>query len=396
MGDLFKKARRFTDVETFKKLRLYPYFVPFSKTIANRTAIEGKETIMLGSNNYLGLTNHPEMIKAAKDAIDNFGTGCTGSRLMNGTLDLHNQLEEDLSKFLGYEDTVAFTTGFSVNIGIIEALTTEKDYVISDEKNHASIIDGVRLSKAKRAIYKHNDPEDLERVLKELPQKAGKLLITEGVFSIEGDIVPLKEVVEVAKKYDAKIMLDDAHGTGVLGPHGEGTVAHYGLGKDDVDILSGTFSKSFASIGGFASGTEEVINYIKHHARSFLFSASMPPASCAAAIKATELIKNGDHLRENVHTLLKRYRKGLVEAGFETVYSEAAIVPIIVGEQVKNFQLWRGFLDAGVYTNPYMTPAVPVGHELMRTSIIASHTQKDIDEALDRMIGVAKKLEIIP
>ena len=396
MTDLFKKARKFTDPQMYKQMGLYPYFVPFSSTIGPRTMIQGKETIMLGSNNYMGLTSHPEMLKAAKDAIDNFGTGCTGSRLLNGTLDLHNELEAGLSKFLGYEDTIAFTTGYQVNVGIVEALTTKKDYVISDELNHASIIDGIRLSKANRAIYKHNDPQDLERVLSELPKNAGKLLITEGVFSIEGDLNPLKEVCKIAHDYDTKIMVDDAHGTGILGDHGEGTPNHFGLGKDDVDILSGTFSKSFASIGGFASASEEVINYIKHTARSFLFSASMPPASCASAIKATELIQKGDDLRDNVRKLLKRYRSGLVSLGFNTVPSESAIVPIIVGDLEKNFRLWRGLVDNGVYTNPYMTPAVPVGHELLRTSIIATHSEKDVDDALEIFAKVGRSLEIIP
>ncbi|MHA1777035.1 MAG: 8-amino-7-oxononanoate synthase [Promethearchaeia archaeon] len=395
MGDLFKKARRFKEPQRFKKYGLYPYFVPFSATIGPRTIIEGKETIMLGSNNYMGLTNHPEMLQAAKEAIDQFGTGCTGSRLLNGTMDLHNKLEKDLSDFLGYKDTIAFTTGFQVNTGIIGALTGPKDFVISDEKNHASIIDGCRLSKAKTVVYKHNDYHDLEAKLKELPPRAGKLLVTEGVFSIEGDMVPLKEIVEVAKQYDVKIMLDDAHGTGVLGEHGEGTPNHLKVKNENVDILSGTFSKSFASIGGFASGSEEVINYLKHTARSFLFSASMPPASVASAIKATELIRKGDYMRENVRRLLKRYRKGLVDLGFETVHSEAAIVPIVVGEQVKNFRLWRRLLDEGVYTNPYMEPAVPIGHELLRTSIIATHSEKDVDDALEIMERVGKELKII-
>ncbi|WP_457558984.1 aminotransferase class I/II-fold pyridoxal phosphate-dependent enzyme [Candidatus Harpocratesius sp.] len=395
MKNIFTKAEKFTEPQKFKELGLYPYFVQFSATIGPRTSIQGKETIMLGSNNYMGLTSHPEMLKAAKNAIDQFGTGCTGSRLLNGTLDLHSEMEEKLSKFLGYDDTIAFSTGFQVNIGIIGALTTKKDYVISDEKNHASIIDGCRLSKAKTIVYKHNDPQDLEKKLRELPKEAGKLLITEGVFSIEGDLAPLKEITEIAHQYNAKVMIDDAHATGVLGEHGEGTPNHLGLKKDDVDILSGTFSKSFASIGGFASASEEVINYLKHTARSFLFSASMPPASCASVIKATELIKNGDDMRENLRNLLKHYRKGLVNAGFNTVYSESAIVPIIVGEQVKNFQLWRGLLDNGVYTNPYMIPAVPIGHELLRSSIIATHSKRDIDEALEIIENVGHSLKII-
>ncbi len=396
MNPIYKKAKKFMDEpRLYQKMGLYPYFVEISDTIGPRTMINGKETIMLGSNNYMGLTTHPEMIKVAIDAINKYGVGCTGSRFMNGTLDLHNQLEARLSTFFGKENTIAFTTGYSVNLGIFASLMEKDDYIISDEKNHASIIDGIRLSHATRKIYKHNDPQDLERILREIPRKAGKLVVAEGVYSIEGDISPVPELAEVTHQYDGLFMLDDAHGTGVLGDHGEGTPNYFKMKNDAVDLLTGTFSKSFASVGGFASGEADLIGYIKHSARSFMFSASIPPASCAVVTKAVDIIYKGDDMRQNIRTLTRRFRKGLEAMGYRTLQGDSAIIPIVIGNDVATFKLWRGLMDAGVYTNPYRTPGVPVGQELLRGSIIATHTQRDVDESLAIFQAVGKELKII-
>ncbi|MHA1584434.1 MAG: aminotransferase class I/II-fold pyridoxal phosphate-dependent enzyme, partial [Promethearchaeota archaeon] len=370
MTDLFKRIHNFKEAKLVQKMGLYPYFLPSSTAIGPRTTINGIEEIMLGSNNYLGLSCHPEMKQAAKDAIDQYGTGCTGSRLLNGTLDIHNTMEENLAKFFGTEATITISTGYQTNLGAISALTQKGDYVISDELNHASIVDACRLSRSDTTVFKHNDPADLGEVLRKLPKKAGKLVVTEGIFSMEGDIAPIDELTKVAHENDARIMVDDAHAVGVLGNHGEGSPGHFNC-KEEVDFLVGTFSKSFASIGGYVAATEETIHFLRHHARSFIFSASIPPASVASITKATELITKGDDLRKQVQRNAKRFKEGLSDVGYNTGFSKTPIIPVIIGKQLKLFKLWKKLLAAGVYTNPVRAPAVPEGRELLRTSVMA-------------------------
>lgn len=394
MTELFRKTAKFVEHKIVRKMGLYPYFHASTGKIGPRMIMDNHDTIMLGSNNYMGLANHPEMIEAAKKAIDDYGTGCTGSRFMNGTLDLHEKLEDELAAFMRKDLALTFTTGYMTNLGTIQGLTKKREYVISDEFNHASIVDACRLSRAETLVYKHNDMEDLERVLKSVPLKKGKLIVTDGVFSMEGNIAKVPEMVELAQQYNARLMIDDAHGVGYLGERGIGTVDHLKCMKD-VDLIVGTFSKSFASVGGFAIGDEEVIEYLKHHARSFIFSASIPPAMVASARKAITLIEKGDELRERVLKNAIMFREGLNERGFETGYSETPIVPVLIRDEMLTFKMWRQLLDAGVYTNPVRAPGVPRGRELLRTSLMATHSEQDINEALDIFEKIGKKLEVV-
>ena len=394
MADTFRKAKNWTEAKMVRSMGLYPYFHASHGKIGPRMIMEGHDTIMLGSNNYMGLANHPEMIKASQQAIEDYGTGCTGSRLMNGTLDIHGKLEEEMARFIGKDRALTFTTGYMTNLGTVSGITKNREYVISDEFNHASIVDACRLSKATTLVYKHNDMEDLERVLKTIPIKKGKLIVSDGVFSMEGNIANVPRMTELAKQYDARLMIDDAHGVGYLGERGSGTVSHHKCMKD-VDLIVGTFSKSFASVGGFATGSEEVIEYLMHHARSFIFSASIPPASVAAARTAIPLIENGHEARAQVIKNAEMFRNGLNEVGFETGYSETPIVPVLIRDELLTFKMWRNLLDAGVYTNPVRTPGVPRGRELLRTSLMATHTEADINEAVDIFEREGKKLEII-
>ncbi len=394
MTELFRKTSKFTEHKIVQQMGIYPYFHASTGKIGPRMIMDGHDTIMLGSNNYMGLANHPEMIAAAKKAIDDYGTGCTGSRLMNGTLDIHDKLEQELAHFMNKDRALTFTTGYMTNLGTISGLTKQREYVISDEFNHASIVDACKMSKATTLIYKHNDMEDLERVLKTIPKKKGKLIVSDGVFSMEGNIAKVPQMVELAQQYDARLMIDDAHGVGYLGERGSGTVSHHKCVKD-VDLIVGTFSKSFASVGGFATGQEEVIEYLMHHARSFIFSASIPPASVATARKALTLIETGDDARVQVIKNAEIFRNGLNDRGFETGYSETPVVPVLIRDELLTFKMWRELLDAGVYTNPVRTPGVPRGRELLRTSLMATHSEKDINDALDIFERIGKKLEIV-
>ncbi|MHA2501835.1 MAG: aminotransferase class I/II-fold pyridoxal phosphate-dependent enzyme [Candidatus Kariarchaeaceae archaeon] len=394
MPELFEKAFNYNEAKMAKMMGYYPYYRPLTNAIGPVTEMEGKLRIMLGSNNYMGVTDHPKVRQAAKDAIDQYGTGNTGSRFLNGTLDLHLELEEKLAKFEDKGGCITFTTGFQVNLGVIQSITQKGDVIISDAFNHASIVDGCRLSKAEVRAYAHNNMEDLERILKEIPKDTGKLIISDGVFSMEGDLANVPEMVDLAEKYEARVMIDDAHGVGYMGPKGQSTPHHFGV-QDKVDIISGTFSKSFGSVGGFAAAHEDVIDYMQHHARSLIFSASMAPSQTATVLAALEVIIDGDDMRRQLLRNAARLRDGLSGIGFNTGDSETPIVPVIIGDEMQTFALWKYLYEAGVYTNPVRAPAVPPGKELLRTSVMATHTDDHIDRAVGIFEAVGKQMDLI-
>ncbi|MHA1795763.1 MAG: aminotransferase class I/II-fold pyridoxal phosphate-dependent enzyme [Promethearchaeota archaeon] len=377
-----------------KEMGLYPYFIPNTGKIGPRVHLRGKETIMLGSNNYLGLADHPEMIQAAKDAIEKYGTGCTGSRYLNGTLDLHLELENKLADFMGKDEALCYSTGMQANLGTISGITRKGDWVVSDEKNHASIIDGCRLSYANTKVFQHNDMEDLERVLRSLPEDGNRWIISDGVFSMEGNLAQIPRIIELADQYDARVIIDDAHGVGYLGDHGEGSLGHFKL-IDRVDLVVGTFSKSFASIGGFVVGASDLIDYIRNHARALIYSASIPPASAATASKAIDLFIREEGLRKQVLINSALFRKAVEEKGFHTIPQKTPtpVVPIIIGDTMKTMRFNKDLIEAGVYTNPVVPPASTKA--MLRTSLMATHTQRDIDEAVEILTEVALKDRVL-
>ena len=404
MNSIQKKCKDYKEsglATIAKSVGLYPYFNEISSEQGPLVEMANHRIIMLGSNNYLGMTGNPLVKKKAIEAIESYGVGTTGSRLLNGTFHLHNQLEKKLAEFLGKEDCVVFSTGMQANLGAISSLLSPSDneYIISDELNHASIIDGVTLAKMDRTrklIFKHNDMDDLREQIKQVP-KGNALIITEGIFSMEGDIPPLDEIVEIAKEYDAMIYLDDAHAVGVLGPEGRGCAAHYNVTKD-VDVIMGTFSKSFASCGGYIAANQSICNYIRHHARSFIFSASIPPANCATVLAILDIIKNDNSYRNKVIQLANRMRKGLEQEGFHISKSTTPVIPIIIGDDILAFQVYKELFNnkpTGIFTNPIRAPAVPEGRELLRTSYMATMTEELIDQALEIMTKVGKNMKII-
>jgi len=392
--DIFEKCAKFVEADEVKEQGLYPYFRPIASAEDTEVTIEGKRVLMFGSNNYLGLTVHPKVKEAAQKAIEKYGTGTCGSRFLNGTLEIHLELERKLADFMKKERALVFSTGYQTNLGTISALAGKEDVIITDKWDHASIIDGTRLSFGEIRRFKHNDMNDLERVLKSIPENKGKLIVVDGLFSMEGDIADLPGIVELAKKYGARVMVDDAHAIGVLGKNGRGTAEHYGL-EDEVDLVMGTFSKSFASLGGFIAGKEYVINFIQHFARSLIFSASMPPANVAAVSAALDIIKNEPERRQKLWDNTKRMLDGLRRMGYDTGLSETPVIPVIIGDDMKTFMFWRALLDNGVYVNPVISPAVPPGRQLLRISMMATHTDEQIDRALEVFEKLGKKFEVI-
>ncbi|HDS09925.1 MAG TPA: aminotransferase class I/II-fold pyridoxal phosphate-dependent enzyme [Firmicutes bacterium] len=394
MTDLFDKCRNYQDAKNAMKMGIYPYFTEIASAQETEVMINGKKVIMLGSNSYLGLTHHPEIMKAAKEAIDKYGVGCAGSRFLNGTLDLHRKLEEKLAGFLGKEAAITFSTGFQANLGAISALVGKDDYVIIDKLDHASIIDGCRLSFGKVLKFFHNDMEDLERML----QKAGdaaKLIVVDGVFSMEGDICDLPNIVKLSKKYGARILVDDAHSVGVLGQNGRGTAEHFGL-ENEVDLIMNTFSKSFATIGGYVAGPEETIHYLKHHSRSLIFSASLPPPTLGTVYAALDIIQNEPERREKLWYNTNKMKQGFEKLGFNTGNSVTPIIPIRVGELVRTLEMRKRLLESeGVFVNPVVPPAVPQGDSLIRTSFMATHTEEQLDKVLNAFEKVGKDLKVI-
>jgi 8-amino-7-oxononanoate synthase len=392
---LFDKCRQFTRAREVQAAGIYPYFWPISETHATRVTIEGRELVMIGSNNYLGLTEHPQVIEAAQDAIRRFGSGCTGSRFLNGTLDLHVELEEKLAEFAGKEAALTMSTGFQTNLGTISTLVGRDDVIYCDRENHASIIDGCRLSFGTLKKFRHNDMDELERLLQKEPREKGKLIIVDGVFSMRGDLSDVPRIVALAREYGAQVMVDDAHGIGVMGDGGRGTAEHFGF-NDDVDLIVGTFSKSFASLGGFVAGTEEVIHYIKHHARALIFSASITPASAAAVLAALDIMEREPERRERLWKIVRRMKGAFDELGFDTDASQSPVIPIRVGTDLDTFKFWRALFDHGVFTNPVISPAVPPGQGLIRTSYMATHTEEDLDRVLDVFANLGREFGLIP
>lgn len=389
--DLFKKCQDFTRIEDIKAVDLYPYFHELESKQGPIVEMEGHRTIMIGSNNYLGLTSHPEVIEAGVEALKKYGSGCSGSRFLNGTLDLHVKLEKELAEFLHKDQVVTFSTGFQSNLGIISAIAGRNDYIVCDKENHASIYGACRLSYAKMLRYEHNNMEDLERQLQSIPQDKGILIVTDGVFSMSGEICNLPKIVELKHKYGARVMVDDAHGFGVIGEGGRGTGSYYGL-EDEVDIIMGTFSKSLASLGGYMAANERVANYVRHNSRPFIFSASIPPANVECARKALEIIKREPERVQNLQDNGAYVREGLTKRGVKFIPSETPIVAIYTYDDEKTFRACKMLFERGVYVNPVVSPAVPVGESLIRTSYTATHTHEQLDEAMDKIKEVLDEI----
>ena len=391
--DLFEKCGQFTTAKEAMAIGLYPFFIPLQDTEGTEVVIEGRRIIMIGSNNYLGLTTHPRVRQAAVDAIKRYGTSCTGSRFVNGTLELHKELERRLAAFVGKQAAIVFSTGYQTNLGTISALVGQGDVVIIDKEDHASIYDGCRMALGEMKRFLHNDVSSLERVLQECPDNAGKLVVVDGVFSMGGDIAPLPQIAALCKKYGARLMVDDAHSLGVLGG-GRGTAHHFGV-TDQVDLIMGTFSKSFASLGGFIAGDEDVIHYVQHFARSFIYSASIPAGQVAAAMAALDIMESEpehvERLWRNTHKMLA----GFKQLGFNTGNSETPVIPIIIGDQMNTLLTWKALFDAGLYTNPVFPPAVPPNKSLLRTSYMATHTDEQLDRVLAIFEQVGRQLDLI-
>ncbi len=391
--DLFEKCRNYTAARDAIERGVYPYFIPLNENEGTEVVFQGHRLIMCGSNNYLGLTTHPKVREAAIEATKRYGTSCTGSRFLNGTLAMHEQLEGELAAWVGKDATLVFSTGMQTNLGTVSALVGRDDVVILDKEDHASIVDGARLGYGKIERYRHNDLDHLEKVLKSIPETAGALLVVDGLYSMEGDLAPVPELAKLAKKYGVRFMVDDAHGMGVLGK-GHGTVAHFNA-TEDVDLIMSTFSKSFASLGGFIAGDALTVDYIKHNARSLIFSASIPPANTAAALAALHVMQDEPERCQRVLDVAEYMRKGYKSLGFDIGKSETPVVPIIIGDDELTFKFWKLLFDSGVFVNPVVSPAVSQGHQLLRTSYMATHTDAQMDEVLSVFERVGKEIGII-
>lgn len=390
--DIFKKCYQFDTAKKAREGGYYPYFHELTSKQDTVVHMEGKEMIMIGSNNYLGLTSHPEVIQAAVEATLKYGTGVSGSRFLNGTLNLHKDLERELAAFLNKEDCTIFSTGFQSNLGIISAVAGRNDIIFSDKENHASIYDGTRLSYAEIIRYEHSNMEDLEEKLSKAPDNKGKIIITDGVFSMSGDIAKLPEIVVLAKKYGARIMVDDAHGFGVMGPTGRGTAEHFGL-EDEIDIIMGTFSKSLASLGGYVAAESDVVDYIRHNSRPYIFSAAIPAANTAAALAALRILKREPERVHALHDIADYMRQGLKNKGLKIRDSRTPIIPIFTYTQLRTLVACNTLFEQGVYVNPVVPPATPVGECLIRTSYTATHTKEQMDIAIEKIAEVLKNLE---
>ncbi len=391
--DAFQKCFDFHEADEVRAVGLYPYFRQISSAQEPMVTMDGRQVIMLGSNNYLGLANHPEVKEAARRALDTYGTGTAGSRFLNGTMDLHVQLEESLARFMGREAALTFSTGFQVNLGAISSLLDRRDVAFLDGLDHACILDGARLGFGRTVKFKHNDLQDLEERLGQFEDK-GKLIIVDGVFSMEGDLAPLPGLVELKKRFGARLFVDDAHGIGVFGDHGRGTPEHFGV-EEDVDLIMGTFSKSLAAVGGFIAGDQKVIDWIKHRARSLIFSASQPPAIAAAVMKALEVIQREPERRARLWENTGYMKREFTNLGFDTGDSESPVIPLVVGEDMTAFKMTAMLQEASVFANPVISPAVPEGRAMIRTSYMATHTRDQLDRALEAFATVGKALGVI-
>lgn len=393
MSELQNRAVKYDEPQRVKNIGLYPYFRVLQSGQDREVIIDGKKVLMFGSNNYLGLTSHPKTKEAAIAAIKKYGSGTAGSRFLNGTLDIHIELEEKLAKFVGKEETITYSTGFQTNLGVISGIIGRNDCVIIDEQDHASLIDGTRLAFGKVYKYKHNDMESLEKVLIKQAEYKFKLIVLDGIFSMEGDIAKLDKIVELAEKYDASIMVDDAHGLGVLGEKGKGTANHFGV-TDQVELISGTFSKSLATVGGFVAGSKEVINVLKHASRSFIFSASLPPSSTASVIAALDVIEEEpeivQHLWDNANLSIELFNHYGIDIG----NSETPIIPVYIRDNEKTFLLTKMLLDEGIFVNPVISPAVPPEHSLLRFTLMSTHTKEQIEYTIEKMYKTGKQIGV--
>jgi 8-amino-7-oxononanoate synthase len=400
-ASIFTKCAQFTDSASeyarVKEADLYPYFRPIQRNEGTRALINGKETIMAGSNNYLGLTSDPRVRDAAMAAIEQYGTGCTGSRFLNGTLDLHIQLEEKLARFMGKEACVLFSTGYMTNMGVLQSLAGKRDVIFSDKDNHACIVAGTQVSAAETLRFRHNDMEHLRRLLEKVQAErpdAGKLIVTDGVFSMSGVIAHVPELVELAEAFDAALVLDDAHAVGVIGPGGRGSAAYFGL-EEQVPITTGTFSKSFASLGGFALGDTDVVEYVRHKASTHIFSASMPPANVATVLKCLEILETEPERLDRLWEISDYMRAGFRDLGFNVWTSQSPIIPVVIGDMYTCFQFWKDLLEIGVFVNAVVPPAVPSGQSIMRTSYMATHSNDELDFILDAFKTVGRRHGVI-
>lgn len=395
--DLFTKCFEFTRADEVKAMGVYPYFRPIEENEGPVVQIEGRKIIMAGSNNYLGLTAHPKVVEAAVKAVEKYGTGCSGSRYLTGTLDLHIELEERLAKFFNAESVLLFSTGYQTAQGVIPTLVGRNEYIISDKDNHACIVAGNLMAKGALGNfvrYKHNDMDDLEKVISKLPPDSAKLIVSDGVFSTGGEIVDLPKLNEIAKKFKARIMIDDAHSVGVIGKGGRGTASEFNLEKE-IDLTMGTFSKTFASLGGFVAGPERVINYIKHFSLALIFSASPTPASVAAALAALDILEKEPERVQKLISNANYMRKGLKEKGFNVIDGRTAIVPVIIGNDEMALKMWRILYDSGVFVNVFVPPGVPEGRQMMRTSYMATHEKEHLDEIIHLFEKAGKALGLI-
>ncbi len=394
--DVFQKCRDFTEADEAKASGYYPYFQIIKSESDSHVLIDGRELVMLGSNNYLGLTTHPRVREGARAALEKYGTSCTGSRLLNGNLDIHVELEERLAKFVGKQAALVFSTGFGTNLGTISSIVGRHDCVVIDKDDHASIYDGCKLSYGKVVRFEHNNVESLRTALESCTsnENGGALVVVDGVFSMEGDIAPLPEMIPIIKEYGARLMVDDAHASGVLGPNGEGTAAHFGV-TDDVDLVMGTFSKSFASLGGFIAGDANVIDFIKHNSRPFIFSAAMAPPSVGACLGALEVMETEPEHRERLWTTVRRMQSEYRRLGFDLGTSETPVIPIILGDEMLVFAFWKRLLEEGVFVNPVRPPAVPAGRSLLRTSYMATHTEAQMDFVLEAFERIGRELGVL-
>ncbi|MBO7467059.1 MAG: aminotransferase class I/II-fold pyridoxal phosphate-dependent enzyme [Bacteroidaceae bacterium] len=393
MNLLQEKLKQYKEPQRLKELGIYPYFRCLTSRQDTEVRMEGQDVLMFGSNSYLGLTSDPRVIEAAIEATRKYGTGCAGSRFLNGTLDIHLELEKELAEFVGKDDAIIYSTGFQVNLGVLSCITGRDDFIICDERDHASIVDGRRLSFSTPRKFRHNDMEDLEKVLARLPEDAIKLIVVDGVFSMEGDIANLPEIVRLAKKYQGNIMVDEAHGLGVLGDHGRGTCDHFGLTKD-VDLIMGTFSKSLASIGGFIAADADTMNWLRHNSRSYIFSASNTPAATAAARAALHIMKSEPERIEHLWDVTRYALKNFRELGFEIGATETPIIPIYVRNYEKTFQLTQLLFENGVYVNSVIPPACAADETLLRFSLMATHTKEQVDRAQEIMVKCFKQLDL--
>jgi 8-amino-7-oxononanoate synthase len=391
---VFGKVRDFTSADQVRAMGLYPYFRTISSAQDTEVVMNGQKVLMLGSNSYLGLTNDPRIKEATEAAVRKYGSGCAGSRFLNGTLDLHIQLESELAKVMKKEAALLYSTGFQVNLGVVSTIVGKDEYILADKANHASLVEGCRLSLGKTLRFAHNDMEALGRRLAQLPHTTGKLIVVDGVFSMEGDIIKLPELVRLAKQHNAAIMVDDAHGIGVLGKNGSGTASHYGL-EDDVDLIMGTFSKSLASLGGFIASDAATIDYLKHNSRTLVFSASMSPANAAAVLAALKIMISEPERIAQLWKNTEHMKQGLISLGFHLGASETPILPVYVHDMLKTFQFCKRLQEEGVFVNPVVTPAVPPGEELLRISLMATHTFAQIDRALEKFHKVGRELGIV-